>query len=408
MFLASQIKKALALLDFSAEERNTNNMVLDLVEDICVREIDPYDAEMEEKGVAVEEGKVVLPPPMKTIRKKMAENDLFGLFAPEEYEGMGLTYTLHTAVIERLAHSNAAVSLFLPVHGSAIDTILHYGTEEAKDYYLPKLATGEYLGALTFTESNTGSDLGSVSCPAPRKDDSWIINGTKIFVTHAGVADVYVGLFSTDREKGSRGLSAFIIDAHRPGLSFGRIEKKLGLHDSSTGDLVFQDYEVPPENLLGIENQGYRTTLDCLTGSRIGIAAQSVGIAVAAQLKALEYSKQRKQFKRPISEFQAIQTKLADMEMKIEAARALYLGAAHHKSRGRPFSTEASAAKLYASEMTQDVCADAIQIHGGYGFIEEYGVARHYRDARVMTIYEGTSEIQRLIIAKNLLSGRKM
>ncbi|MFX0116796.1 MAG: acyl-CoA dehydrogenase family protein, partial [Candidatus Hodarchaeota archaeon] len=168
------------------------------------------------------------------------------------------------------------------------------------------------------------------------------------------------------------------------------------------------DYEVPPENLLGIENNGYRTSLDCLTGSRIGIAAQSVGIAVAAQQKALEYSKQRKQFKRPISEFQAIQTKLANMEMKIEAARALYLGAAHHKSRNRPYSTEASTAKLYASEIAQEVCAEAIQIHGGYGYIEEYGVARHYRDARVMTIYEGTSEIQRMIIAKNLLSGRKV
>ncbi|MFQ5978601.1 MAG: acyl-CoA dehydrogenase family protein [Candidatus Heimdallarchaeota archaeon] len=402
------IKKALKLLDFSPEERETNEMVLDLVEDLCIREIDPHDSDMEEQGVNFADGKVALPPPMGEIRKKMAENDLFGLFTPEEYEGMGLSYTLHTAVIERLAHSNAAVSLFLPVHGSAMDTILRHGTEEAKEYYLPKLATGKFLGALTFTEPNSGSDLGSVSCAAPPSGDSWIINGTKIFVTHAGVADVYVGLFSTDREKRSRGLSAFIIDAHRPGLNAGRIEKKLGLHDSSTGDLVFHNYEVPPENLLGKENHGYSTSLDCLTGSRIGIAAQSVGIAVAAQTKALEYSKQRKQFKRPISEFQAIQTMLANMEMKIEGARALYLGAAHHKSRGRPYATEASAAKLYASEIAQEVCADAIQIHGGYGYIEEYGVARHYRDARVMTIYEGTSEVQRLIIAKNLLSGRKV
>ncbi len=406
--MATQIKKTLSLFDFPTEETETNKMVLDLVEDLCIREIDPFDTEMEEKGVDFQNGKVILPPPMPKIRKKMAENDLFGLFIPEKYQGMGLSYTLHSAVIDRLAQSNAAVALFLPVHGSAMDLINRHGTEEAKQYYLPKLASGEYLGALTFTEPNSGSDLGSVTCSANREGDSWKINGTKIFVTHAGVADVYVGLFSTDKEKGSRGLTTFIIDAHIPGLSCGRIEKKLGLHDSSTGDLVFQDYEVPARNILGKENAGYRLTLEGLTGSRIAIAAQSVGIATVAKNKAIEYAKQRKQFKRPIGDFQAIQTKLADMEMKIQAARTLYLSAAHHKHNNRPFSTEASTSKLYASEIAQEVCADAIQIHGGYGFIEEYGVARHYRDARVLTIYEGTSEMQRLIIAKNLLSGRKI
>ncbi|MFX1513577.1 MAG: acyl-CoA dehydrogenase family protein, partial [Promethearchaeota archaeon] len=281
--------------------------------------------------------------------------------------------------------------------------------DEAKEEYIPALASGKKIGALTFTESNSGSDLGSLRCVAePQSDGSWKITGQKIFVTSAGVADVLVGLFATDRTKGSRGLSAFIIDWDIPGVKVGRLEKKLGLHDSPTGDLIFEDYVVPPKNLLGEENKGYPLTLRGLTASRIGVAAQSVGIATAAYQKALEYSKQRKQFNRLLSDFQITQFKLAQMVTKIHAARTMYLLAAHHKHEKRPFSNEACMAKLYASEMAQEVCGQAIQIHGGYGFIEEYGVARHYRDARVCTIYEGTSEMQQLIIAKNLLSGRNV
>ncbi|MHA1167656.1 MAG: acyl-CoA dehydrogenase family protein [Candidatus Hodarchaeales archaeon] len=403
--MVKQIKKAIRNLDFSSAELETTNMVLDLIDDLCTREIEPNDKEMEESGVRFEDGKVILPEPMPGIIQTMAENDLFGLFLPEDYGGMGLSYTLHCAMMERLAQANASLAILPGIHGTAAELIYKYGTEEAKEKYLPKLASGEYLGALTLTEPNAGSDLGSATVPAKKNDSGWRINGTKIFVTNAGIAKIYVGLFSTDRDKGSRGLSAFIIDATRPGMNVGRLENKLGLHDSSTGDLVFDDYEVPQENLLGVENKGYTYVLEGLTASRIGVGAQAVGIARAALLKAIEYAKQRKQFNKPIIKFQAIRNKLADMETKIQAGRALYIQAAHHKSRERPFSTEASIAKVYCSEMAQEVCADAIQIHGGYGFIEEYGVARHYRDVRVTTIYEGTSEVQRMIITKNMLKG---
>ncbi len=407
--MIQDIKKALRALNFSSEAQETNEMVLDLIEDFCTREIDPHDTEMEETGVKMEDGKVILPPPMPTIVKKMGENDIFGIFASEEYEGMGLSYALHNAVIERLSCANTALAIMLGVHGTAVDAILEYGTNEAKEQYVPKLTRGEHIGALTFTESNSGSDLGSLRCAAePQADGSWKITGQKIFVTSAGVADVLIGLFATDRTKGARGLTAFIIDFNLPGVKVGRLEKKMGLHDSPTGDLVFEDYIVPPENLLGEENKGYPLTLRGLTGSRISVAAQSVGIASAAYQKAIEYSKQRKQFNRTLSEFQATQFKLAQMATKIHAARTMYLLAAHHKQEKRSFSTEACMAKLFASEMAQEVCAQAIQIHGGYGFIEEYGVARHYRDARVLTIYEGTSEMQQLIIARNLLSGRNV
>ncbi|MFX1514100.1 MAG: acyl-CoA dehydrogenase family protein [Promethearchaeota archaeon] len=407
--MVQEIKKALRALKFSNLNKKTNEMVLDLVDELCIREIDPYDTEMEEIGVTIDGGKVILPPPMPAILVKMAQTDLFGLFAPEEWGGMGLSYALHCAVIERIARSNASISLFLPAHGTALDLILKHGTEEAKEEYLPKLSAGKYFGALAFTEPNSGSDLSSVQCAAEQQNDgTWKITGQKIFITHAGVADLAVGLFSTDRTQGARGLSSFIIDLKQPGVEVGRLERKLGLHGSSTGELIFENYRVPAEHLLGRINKGFPLILRALTGSRIDIAAQSVGIAKAAYKRALEYSKHRKQFNRPVSEFQITQVKLAQMATKIHAARSMYLLAAHHKHQKRPFSNEACMAKLYASEMVQEVCGQAIQIHGGYGFIEEYGVARHYRDARVCTIYEGTSEIQHLIIAKNLLTDQNV
>jgi alkylation response protein AidB-like acyl-CoA dehydrogenase len=277
------------------------------------------------------------------------------------------------------------------------------GNDAQKDAFLKPLAAGRRLGAYCLTEPQAGSDAGATKTVAVRDGDDWIVNGTKIFVTNGGAADTFVVYVSTEPEKKTRGISAFVIEKERPGVSLGTREKTMGIRASSTMEIIFQDARVPDFNRLGELNRGFRIAMETLNGGRIGIAAQALGIARAAFERAVEYSQARKQFDVPISSFQGIQWKLADMATKIEAARLLTLRAAHLKDLGQDYATAAAEAKLLASRVAVEVADEAVQVHGGYGYVSEYHVERHYRDAKITEIYEGTSEIQRLIIARSLM-----
>ncbi|MDP7080867.1 MAG: acyl-CoA dehydrogenase family protein [Candidatus Undinarchaeales archaeon] len=397
------IEKTLRAMNFSKDELETFEMVLELAKDFH-DEIVPKAAGFEEEGLKLVDGKVIIPKGMEEIYKKMAESGIFGLFIDEKYGGTGLPYPLYTAVVEIISRACPCMGVALAVHGTAIDSIVELGTQTAKDLYLPKMATGEMVGAIAFTEANAGSDIGSIRMSADLQGDHYLLNGSKLFITNAGISDVYTILAVTDKEKGKKGLSAFVIDMGIEGFSVSRLEHKLGLTASPTGEIVLENYKVPKENLLGEEGRGLSYVLRGLSGGRIEIAAQAVGIAEAALRESIAYTKERKQFGQPICKFQAIQFKLADMATRISAARKMYLHAAFLKDRKEDFFTEASMAKLFASEMSIWVTNEAIQIHGGYGYTKEFGVERHYRDAKITTIYEGTSEMQRIIISRGVLS----
>jgi len=283
------------------------------------------------------------------------------------------------------------------------DAIVMFGTEEQKKKFLPKLVTGEWMGCFSLTEAGAGSDPGSLRASAVRDGDHFVLNGTKNFTTNGSFADVIIAFFQTDKEKGSRGISAFLIPNTAPGFSVGKHENKLGIRTSSTTEMVFTDCRLPADHLLGKENKGLNIALATLDCGRIGIAAQAVGIAEAALEEAVKYAKERTQFGQKLAEFQSLQFMLADMAVDVEVAKTMLYRAAWMKDSGKKFTKESAIIKLFASEMSHRVCHKALQIHGGYGFMKDYKVERLYRDQRITEIYEGTSEIQRVVIARSLL-----
>ncbi len=341
--------------------------------------------------------------PLSAI-KKCGELGYLGPIFPEEYGGAGLGYVDYALILEELASVDPSVALIVAAHVSLCSNhIFLAGNVEQKQKYLSKLTSGEWIGCWSLTETEAGSDAAGTRSQAVRNGEGWVLNGGKIFTTNAHYAQVCVAMAVTDRASSAHGVSAFIIEHDMPGFKVGKKEDKLGMRASATGDVIFDNLHLADSQLLGKRGEGFIDSLRILDGGRISIAALSVGIARGAFEAALSYSKVRKQFGRSISEFQAIQHKLADMATEIEAARLLTHRAAWMKDRGESLTKESSMAKLFASEMAVRVCNEAVQIHGGYGFIKEYAVEKFYRDVKLMTIGEGTSEIQRLVIARQLL-----
>jgi len=338
------------------------------------------------------------------VFRKLGSLGVLGAVFPEELGGAGFDYVSYSIVVEELARVDASIGLSVAAHVSlCTNHIFIAASEEQKRQYIPKLASGEWIGAWALTEPESGSDAGGTRTKAVREGDCWVLNGSKTFTTNAHVADLFVVMAVTDRDKTSHGISAIIVPKGTSGFRLGKKENKLGMRCSPTGELIFTDCRVPLENLVGIQGDGFIDSLRILDGGRISIAALGVGIAQGAYEAALKYSKQRKQFGRFISEFQAIQHKLADMATEIDAARLLTLRAAWMKDQGKSVNKESSMAKLYTSETAVRVANEAVQIHGGYGFIKDYPVEKFYRDSKLCTIGEGTSEIQRMVIARQLL-----
>jgi len=341
--------------------------------------------------------------PLATI-KELGKLGLLGTIFPAEYGGAGMGYVEYVTAIEELSRVDGSVGIIVAAHTSLCSNhIFLVGNENQKKNYVSKLATGEYIGAWGLTEPSSGSDAGSARMTATRKGSTWVLNGTKTFCTNGHYADVLVVIAVTDRTAHTHGLSAFIVDKGTKGFRPGKKENKLGLRASDTAELIFEDCVIPAENLLGKEGDGFIDAMQVLDGGRISIAALSLGMAEGAYEAALKYSKQRKQFGRAISEFQGIQWKLADMATEIEAAKLLTFRAAAMKDAGMKTTQESSMAKLFASEVAVRCANEGVQIHGGYGFIKDYPAEKFYRDVKLCTIGEGTSEVQRLVIARQLL-----
>jgi len=339
------------------------------------------------------------------ILPKLAEMGLLGVIFPEEYGGAGLGYVEYATVIEELSRVDGAVGLTVAAHNSlCTNHIYKFGNEEQKRKYLVPLAHGQKLGAWSLTEPEAGSDAGGTRTTAVRDGNFWVLNGSKTFTTNGHYADICVAMAVTDKSRESHGISAFILEKGMPGFRPGKKENKLGMRASDTSEVIFTDCRVPAENLLGPEGEGFISSLKILDGGRISIAALALGMAQGALEAATRYAKQRKQFGKTISEFQAIQFKLADMATEVEAARLLvYQAAWLADQKGSRFTRESSMAKLFASEVAVRVANECVQIHGGYGFIKDYPAEKYYRDVKLCTIGEGTSEIQRLVIARQLL-----
>jgi len=338
------------------------------------------------------------------LRPKLAELGLMGVLFPEEYGGAGMGYVEYATIIEELGRVCGSVALSVAAHNSLCSNhIFTFGSEEQKQKYLIPLAQGESFGAWGLTESQAGSDASGTRTNAVRSNGGWKVNGSKNFITHGIACNTLVALAVTDKEKGNKGISAFIFDKSMEGFRSDKKENKVGMRASETASVVFEDCYVPDENRLGNEGEGFSQAMRVLDGGRISIAALSVGIAQGAYEAALKYAKERQQFGKPIAEFQAIQFKLADMAMQIEAARLLTLQAAFLKDNDRKTTRESAMAKLFASEVAVKVAEESVQIHGGYGYTKDYPAEKYWRDSKLCTIGEGTSEIQRLVIAKQLL-----
>ncbi len=336
--------------------------------------------------------------------KTCGQLGLAGITFPEEYGGVGADYLSYGITIEELSRVDASLGVTVSAHSSlCANPIYLFGTEEQKQKYLVPLATGEKMGAFGLTEPMAGSDAKGTRTTAVREGDEYIINGSKIFITNGYYADTYVITAQMDKSKGNRGIAAFIIEKGMPGFSFGKKEKKMGIRSSATYELVFENLSIPAENLLGQEGQGFKIAMTTLDYGRIGIASQALGIAQGAYEQALKYSKERVQFDKTLAEMEVIQFKLADMATEIEAARLLVYQACHMATEHRPVSKYSAMAKVYASEVANRVATQAVQILGGYGYTRDYPVERMMRDAKITEIYEGTSEIQRIVIAANIL-----
>ena len=341
--------------------------------------------------------------PMEIV-KELGRLGLMGIIFPQEFGGAGMGYIEYVLAIEELSRIDGSVGIIVAAHTSLCSNhIFVAGTDAQKQRYIPRLATGDAIGAWGLTEPGSGSDAGGARCSAVRRGNCWVLNGTKTFITNGSYADIYVVVAVTDKTAGTHGLSAFIVEKGTKGFRPGKKENKLGLRASDTSELIFEDCVLPAENLLGHEGEGFVDAMRVLDGGRISIAALGLGMAQGAYEAALKYSKQRKQFGQAISEFQAIQWKLADMATEIDAARLLAMRAAWLKDNHKKTTLESSMAKLYTSEVAVKVANEALQIHGGYGFIKDYPAEKFYRDVKLCTIGEGTSEIQRMVIARQLL-----
>jgi alkylation response protein AidB-like acyl-CoA dehydrogenase len=374
---------------FTAEQTQLRRMVREFAE----AEIAPHVMEWDENQTF----------PLEVV-KKLGQLGFMGSIFPEELGGAGFGYIEYSIIIEELARVDASVALILAAHTSLCSNhIFVAGSDEQRKRYLPKLTTAEWLGCWSLTEPEAGSDAGGTRSAASWDGDCWILNGGKTFTTNAHYADVCVAMAVTDKSAGQKGISAFIIEKDTPGYRVGKKENKLGMRASATGEVLFTDCRLPASQLCGNPGEGFVDSLRILDGGRISIAALSIGIAQGAYDAALKYSKQRKQFGQYISEFQAIQHKLADMATNIDAARLLTYRAGWKKDHGERVTKESAMAKLFASEMAVRACDDALQIHGGYGFIKDYPVEKFYRDVKLCTIGEGTSEIQKLVIARQIL-----
>jgi alkylation response protein AidB-like acyl-CoA dehydrogenase len=370
--------------------------ILALVRAFAANEVAPRAAEIDEKAQYPAD-----------LVEKMAELGLMGVPIPEKYGGAEQTYVTFALIVEELCRACASTGLIMDVNISLCgEPILMFGTESQKERYLIPLATGEKLGALAMTEPEAGSDAASIKTTAVARDGHYLLNGRKIFITNGEVADVYVVTAVTDREKGSAGITDFIVEKSMPGVSFTTHYDKLGIRGAPTTDVVLENVEVPEENVLGGLGNGFKVTMDTLDAGRIGIAAQAVGIARSALEDCLAYVRERRQFGRPIADFQAIQFMLADMATQIQAARNLTLRAAHLRDRNIACARESSMAKLFAGDTAMRVTTEAVQIFGGYGYMREYPVERHMRDAKITQIYEGTQQIQRVVVARQVLGGK--
>lgn len=371
----------------------TQKMIAETVKDFCAQHITPNIMEWDEAQTFPVD-----------VFKKLGELGLMGVLVPEEYGGAGLTYTEYVTAITELSRVDPSIGLSMAAHNSlCTGHILQFGNEEQKKKYLPKLATAEWIGAWGLTEANTGSDAMRMKVTAKKEGSEWVLNGAKNWITHGITGDVAVVLARTGDLLDSHGISAFIVERGTPGFSGGKKENKLGMRASETAEMVFDNCRIPAENLIGEEGEGFIQAMKVLDGGRISIASLSLGTAYGALDAATQYSKEREQFGKPISSFQAIAFKLADMATEIEAAELLTLKAADMKNKGLKVTTEGAMAKLYASEVAVRVCNEAVQIFGGYGFTKDFPVEKFYRDVKLCTIGEGTSEIQKLVISNNLM-----
>lgn len=368
-------------------------MLKEMVREFVQKEIEPNMRILEEKHEFPRE-----------ILKKLAGLGLLGMTIPPEYDGIKTDFLSLILVLEEISYSSPSIAIILSVHSSLFCLpILKFGSQNQKEKYLPRAAKGEMIGAFALTEPEAGSDATSLNAKARRDGDLYILNGTKAWVTSGADAEAFITFALTEVEPGEKKLSSFIIEKGFPGVQVSKIEEKMGLHSSPTAEIALEDCQVPKENLLGEKGKGAHIAFHCLDSSRIGIGAQAAGISQRALDEAIKYAKQRQAFGKKIVEFQAIQFAIAEMSMLIEAARLLTYKAADLNDKGKPFTKEASMAKLFASEAANKIAYQALQIHGGYGYSREFLIEQIYRDARVLPIYEGTSEIQRLVISRHLL-----
>lgn len=378
-------------MDFNLTK--TDELFLTMIREFAEKEVKPLAAEVDETERF----------PIETVRK-MAKIGIMGIPVPTEFGGAGGNNVLYTMAVEELSRVCATTGVIVSAHTSlCCAPIMEHGTQAQKEKYLPRLASGEWIGAFGLTEPNAGTDASAQQTTAVRDGDNYILNGNKIFITNASYADVFIIMAMTDKSKGTRGISAFIVEKDFPGFSVGKKEKKLGIRGSATCELIMENCIVPAENLLGAEGKGFSIAMKTLDGGRIGIASQALGIAQGAMDETVKYVMERKQFGKPIGKFQNTQFQLADLETRIQASRLLVRRAAFRKDRKEPYSADAAMAKLFAAETAMDMTTKAVQFHGGYGYTREYPVERMMRDAKITEIYEGTSEVQRMVIAAHLL-----
>lgn len=378
-------------MDFEFDK--THKLFQQMIRAFAENEVKPIAAEVDEQERFPEE----------TVAK-MAKLGIMGIPIPKEYGGAGGDHLMYITAVEELSRVCATTGVILSSHTSlCCAPILENGTEEQKKKYLPMLASGQWLGAFALTEPNAGTDASAQqTCAVPAPDGGWILNGNKIFITNTGRANVYIVFAMTDKSLGNKGISAFIVESTFEGFSCGKLENKMGIRGSATGELIFTDCKVPAENLLGKVGDGFKIAMMTLDGGRIGIAAQALGIAQGAMDETVKYTKERRQFGHSISQFQNTQFQMADMQTRVSASRLLVYSASWKKQQGMPYASDAAMAKLYAAETAMEVTTKAVQFHGGYGYTREYPVERMMRDAKITEIYEGTSEVQRMVIAAKL------
>ena len=374
------------------ELTKTQELFRQMIREFADREVKPLAAGIDEQERFPEE----------TVRK-MGPLGIMGIPVPKEYGGAGGDNIMYSIAVEELSRVCGTTGVVVSAHTSlCVAPILENGTPEQKAKYLPRLCSGEWIGAFGLTEPNAGTDAAGQQTTALLEGNEWVLNGSKIFITNAGPAHVYVVMAMTDKSLGTKGISAFIVESGTPGFSVGKKELKMGIRGSATAELIFENCRIPKENLLGKEGKGFGIAMKTLDGGRIGIAAQALGIAQGAMDETVRYTKERKQFGKPISAFQNTQFQLADLETRIQASRLLVRSAAWRKDNGMPYSADAAMCKLFAAETAMDMTTKAVQFHGGYGYTREYPVERMMRDAKITEIYEGTSEVQRMVISANL------